>query len=197
MNGKKEYHKGIDLVGLDDITVYSVCGGKVRNAYQKDGAGNYVVVTMDDGRRVFYMHLKSFNKKTGDTVKKGEPIGVMGNTGNSYGAHTHLEIRKETGSESLDINEFTGIPNIVGRYYYEQAENEEEEEMTQVKFNEMMDNYLKEREQKGPSEWSESARNFCERNGIIKGDENGNKKYNMFVTREELAEIIKRVSEIF
>jgi hypothetical protein len=61
----------------------------------------------------------------------------------------------------------------------------------------MMDNYLKEREQKGPSEWSESARNFCERNGIIKGDENGNKKYNMFVTREELAEIIKRVSEIF
>lgn len=189
LNGKREYHKGIDLVGLDDITVYSIVDGTVRTAYEKNGAGNYVVVTMADGRRVFYMHLKSFKVKTGAKVKVGEPIGIMGNTGNSFGAHTHLEIRpKGTTSSSLDINEFTGIPNKVGKYYYDEDDN-----MTQEKFNEMIENYFSEREKKEPSAWSESARAFCEGKGIIKGDENGNKKYNMFITREEMSAIISRL----
>ena len=171
--------------------MYAVSDGKVRTAYQKDGAGNYAVVTMDDGRRVFYMHLDSFLIKNGKTVKKGEPIGIMGNTGKSYGAHTHLELRPQgNGSESLDICGFTGIPNAVGYYYYDMNG---EEDMTQEKFNEMMENYLSSREKHAPSAWSEEARLFCEKKGIIKGDENGNKKYDAFVTREELAEIIKRV----
>ncbi|MBP5245145.1 MAG: peptidoglycan DD-metalloendopeptidase family protein [Clostridia bacterium] len=193
MDGKREYHKGIDLVGLDDKTVYAVEDGVARTAYQKDGAGNYAAVTMSDGRRVFYMHLGSFLIKNGKTVKKGEPIGIMGNTGKSYGAHTHLELRPAgNGADSLDICEFTGIPNKVGRYFYDMNE---EEDMTQEKFNEMMENYLSSREKDAPSAWSEGARRFCEEKGIIKGDENGNKKYNMFVTREELAEIIRRVSK--
>lgn len=119
LNGKREYHKGIDLVGVDDTTVYSISDGTVRTAYQSGGAGYYVVVTMADGRRVFYMHLKanSFKVKTGEKVKKGQALGIMGSTGNSTGAHTHLELRpKGTTSESLDISEFTGIPNKVGTY---------------------------------------------------------------------------------
>lgn len=122
LNGKRDYHKGIDLVGVDDTTVYSVCAGTVRTAFQANGAGNYVVVTMEDGRRVYYMHLASFKVKNGDTVKVGQAIGVMGNTGYSFGAHTHLELRPAgTCSESLDICEFTGIPNKVGLYEYKEG----------------------------------------------------------------------------
>lgn len=119
--GKREYHKGIDLVGIDDKTVYSICDGIVRTAYQGNGAGYYVVVTMADGRRVFYMHLKanSYKVKTGDKVVKGQALGVMGSTGASTGAHTHLELRpKGTTSDSLDICEFTGLTNKVGTYEY-------------------------------------------------------------------------------
>ena len=122
LNGKAEFHKGIDLVGLDDTTVYSVSDGTVRTAYQANGAGYYVVVTMADGRRVFYMHLKSgsFKVKTGEKVTVGQPLGVMGSTGASTGAHTHLELRpKGTTSESLDIIDFTGLSNKVGVYTYE------------------------------------------------------------------------------
>lgn len=121
LNGKREYHKGIDLVGVDDTTVYSVSDGVVRTAFQGNGAGNYVVVTMADGRRVFYMHLASFLVKNGDKVTVGQPLGIMGSTGNSTGAHTHLELRpKGTTGDSLDIIEFTGLSNKVGTYTYKE-----------------------------------------------------------------------------
>lgn len=129
LNGKREYHKGIDLVGVDDTMVYSISDGTVRTAYQGNGAGYYVVVTMADGRRVFYMHLKanSYKVKTGDKVVKGQALGIMGSTGASTGAHTHLELRpKGTTSDSLDICEFTGITNKVGTYTY----NEEKPMLT-------------------------------------------------------------------
>lgn len=123
LNGKREYHKGIDLVGVDDTTVYSISDGTVRTAYQSDGAGYYVVVTMADGRRVFYMHLKkdSFKVKNGEKVVKGQALGIMGSTGASTGAHTHLELRpKGTTGNSLDICEFTGLTNKVGTYMYKE-----------------------------------------------------------------------------
>ena len=126
LNGKREYHKGIDLVGVDDKTVYSICDGTVRTAYQANGAGNYIVVTMEDGRRVFYMHLKagSFQVKNGEKVVKGQALGIMGSTGASTGAHTHLELRpKGTTSDSLDIIKFTGLTNKVGAYTYKPEES--------------------------------------------------------------------------
>ena len=122
--GKQDYHKGIDLVGVDDTTVYSICDGTVRTAYQAGGAGYYIVVTMADGRRVFYMHLKkgSIKVKNGDKVTTGQALGVMGATGAVTGAHTHLELRpKGTTADSLDIIQFTGITNKVGIYEYKPA----------------------------------------------------------------------------
>jgi hypothetical protein len=70
---------------------------------------------------------------------------------------------------------------------------EEEEEMTQEKFNEMMNNYLVSLALKGPSDWSKEAREWCEANGIIKGDEHGNKMYKKYMTREEIATVLYRL----
>ncbi len=117
--GKNEFHKGLDMVGVSDTTVYSICDGTVRTAFEANGAGYYIVVTMGDGRRVYYMHLKegSFKVKNGQRVTRGQALAVMGSTGNSTGAHTHLELRpKGTTMESLDICEFTGLPNKIGTY---------------------------------------------------------------------------------
>ena len=44
--------------------------------------------------------------------------------------------------------------------------------------------------QKEPSDWSEEAREWAEKQGIINGDENGNKQYKKFCTREEVAQIL-------
>ena len=117
LGGVTGFHKGIDLVGIDDITVFSVSSGTVRTGWQENGAGNYVVVTLDDGRRIFYMHLAKILIQNGTKVNVGDAIGIMGSTGNSTGAHTHLELRTAgTTYDSLDICEFTKIPNAVGVY---------------------------------------------------------------------------------
>ena len=85
----------------------------------------------------------------------------------------------------IEIEQTTAQPTI--------EQKEEEEEMTQEKFNEMMNNYLIEIAKMPPSDWSEQARNYCEGNGIIGGDINGNKMYKKFCTREELITIIYRI----
>ena len=128
LNGEKGYHKGIDLVGVDDITVYSIADGVIdATPYEASGFGYYVRMIIPDGRRIYYGHLKlkqgSIVVKAGQTVKKGDKLGIMGNTGHSFGAHTHLEIRpKGTSKDSLDICAFTGIPNVKGIYTYTEAQ---------------------------------------------------------------------------
>lgn len=66
----------------------------------------------------------------------------------------------------------------------------EEQEMTQEMFNSMMKKYMEDLAKEAPSEWSAEARAWAEGKNIIRGDENGNKKYMAFLTREEMAQIL-------
>ena len=56
--------------------------------------GNYVVVNIGHGRYAFYAHMQpgSLKVKVGDTVKTGQVLGLLGNTGNTDGAHLHFHI---------------------------------------------------------------------------------------------------------
>ena len=190
LNGVAEFHKGIDLVGIDSTTVYSVSDGTVKIACQPNGAGNYIVITMPDGRRVFYMHLESFLVTNGQNVKAGQAIAIMGNTGNSTGAHTHLEIRpKGTTSQSLDITEFTAIPNTKGVYINDSIPVA----FTQEQFDDMLNDYLRRQSLLSPDVISKKERLFCESHGIILGDGVGNMQYKSFVTKEQMAQIAYRI----
>ena len=124
----------------------------------------------------------------------------MGSTGNSTGAHTHIEIRYNGVSE--DIVAFTNIPNVKGEFSYNPAQTEEkeeivekvvEEEMTQEQFNQMMTNYIVSLSKNGPSTWSSEAREWAEEMGLIQGDQYGNKQYKKFATREEMTQILFRL----
>lgn len=64
--------------------------------------------------------------------------------------------------------------------------------MTQEQFNKMMENYLASRAQKAPHDWSEEDRKWAEKNGIIQGDPDGDKRYQSFITREEAAAMLHR-----
>lgn len=70
---------------------------------------------------------------------------------------------------------------------------EEDEDMTQERFNEMMNNYLLELAQKDASDWSVEARNWAENNGLVKGDGQGRKMYKKFMTREEMIQVLYRL----
>jgi hypothetical protein len=69
---------------------------------------------------------------------------------------------------------------------------EEEEEVTQEKFNEMMNNWIAEQAKKDASDWSAEARTWAEKNGLISGDEKGNKMYKKLLTREEFVTVLHR-----
>lgn len=74
---------------------------------------------------------------------------------------------------------------------------EEEEEMTQEQFNKMMDVWLAEQVKKAPADWSGSDRKWAEENGLISGDENGNKMYKKLLTREEFIVVLHRAIDKF
>lgn len=75
-------------------------------------------------------------------------------------------------------------------------QEKEDEDMTQEKFNEMMNEYLRELATKAPDTWSAEARIWAENNGIVKGDIYGNKQYKKPATREEVVQFLHRLYTI-
>lgn len=118
LNGKTDFHKGLDIVGVDDKRVHAVIGGYVKSSTiitnHNDLTwqwGNYIKIHGDDGLDWFYCHLATRYVKIGDRIEAGDIIGLMGNTGYSFGEHTHLEVRNGK-KESLNPCVYLGIPNI-------------------------------------------------------------------------------------
>lgn len=121
----KKGHGGIDIVGDDDRTVHAVEGGTVSMVSVWDGKtktgtqsyGNLVVITDSTGKRHFYAHLASIYMSKGQRVSAGDVVGIMGNTGNSFGAHTHYEVRTGQGTVTrLNPAEFCDVQNAKGTY---------------------------------------------------------------------------------
>ena len=89
------------------------------------------------------------------------------------------------------------VRNDVAELLKSAIPDEEEEEMTQEKFNEMMNVWIAESEKLPPEYWSKDARKWAETNGLIKGDGNGNGMYKRMMTREEFVTVLYRAFKEF
>ena len=71
----------------------------------------------NDGRKYYYCHLAagSLRVRVGQRVQAGTALGTMGNTGYSFGAHTHFEVRNAYGT-AIDPAGYAGVRNAVGTY---------------------------------------------------------------------------------
>ncbi len=68
----------------------------VKVGWQEDGYGKYIVI-QDGNFQFYYCHLAGVFIKPGDPLPAGEPIALMGSTGNSTGPHLHFAIRLVAG----------------------------------------------------------------------------------------------------
>lgn len=87
-------HKGTDIKGYIGDTIYAAFSGKVRVVkYDAHGYGNFVIIRHYNGLETYYGHMSKQLVNPNQEVKSGDPIGLVGNTGRSTGAHLHFETR--------------------------------------------------------------------------------------------------------
>lgn len=87
-------HEGLDIAGVSNRTIMAADNGKVVTAGWNGNYGKCVIIDHGNGYKTLYGHLSSISVSVGDTIEKGEKLGVMGTTGESTGVHLHFEILK-------------------------------------------------------------------------------------------------------
>jgi murein DD-endopeptidase MepM/ murein hydrolase activator NlpD len=86
-------HAGIDIGVPYGTPIHAAAAGTVVIAGWVDGYGNYTCIDHGGGMATCYGHQSRFAVSTGAQVGQGQLIGYVGNTGHSFGAHLHFEVR--------------------------------------------------------------------------------------------------------
>lgn len=86
------FHSGIDIAAQMGTPVLAADSGMVTFRGWFGNYGYLLKVDHGGGKETWYGHLNAFNVSLGATVKKGEAIGFVGNTGFSTGPHLHYEV---------------------------------------------------------------------------------------------------------
>ena len=90
--GRREFHKGIDIANREGSPIFAPANGVVTYAKKKRLIGNMLIIDHGYGITTKYGHISKFLKNSGDKVKRGEKIALIGNTGRSTGPHLHYEV---------------------------------------------------------------------------------------------------------
>ena len=92
-------HLGIDITAGEGADVWAADSGVVTMAQSgwNYGYGNVVMIDHGNGYATLYGHLSRIAVSQCDLVGAGQSIGAAGNTGNSFGAHLHFEVRLNGG----------------------------------------------------------------------------------------------------
>jgi len=86
-------HAGVDIPAPTGTPIRAAKAGKVVLLGWTGGYGNYTCVAHGGGISTCYAHQSSYATSNGASVSQGQVIGAVGNTGNSFGAHLHFEVR--------------------------------------------------------------------------------------------------------
>ena len=87
-------HKGVDFAAPTGTPVFAAGNGEVDKLYVSSSYGNYIRIAHENNFATAYAHLDTFadGLEVGSTVKRGQKIGTVGNTGRSTAAHLHYEL---------------------------------------------------------------------------------------------------------
>jgi murein DD-endopeptidase MepM/ murein hydrolase activator NlpD len=88
----KRFHHGQDITVKSGSPVFAPADGEIKRAYYVGGFGNHIKIDHGLGYTTLFAHLSKLNVKHGQQVKRGDIIGLSGNTGRSTAPHLHYEI---------------------------------------------------------------------------------------------------------
>ena len=117
-NGDSRIHKGIDCVGINSKRIITPTNGRIVSSQMITDKsnltwewGNYVKMDDLNGYYLFFCHLASRAVRAGQTVDKGQFVGLEGQTGYSFGSHLHFEVRRKKDNVSIDPMDYFEILN--------------------------------------------------------------------------------------
>ena len=102
----RRFHYGIDFSAPTGTEIYATGDGVVEKAKYIRGFGRHVVINHGYGYKTIYAHMSKIEVKRRQKVKRGELIGLVGNTGLSEAPHLHYEVVKN-GKKVNPVHYFT------------------------------------------------------------------------------------------
>lgn len=115
ISNEEKFHSGIDVVPTSLNIVAVADGTVITSAYDPDSAGEYVIIEhklSGTTYRTGYYHLQENSRvvKTGEQIKQGQQIGIMGSTGYSTGVHLHFVLQEyNSKTKNFDYTDPTSI----------------------------------------------------------------------------------------
>lgn len=100
ITGQRAWHGGVDIVAPEGAPIKALASGIVTQSAERGAYGNLIEINHGNGLATRYGHNKKLLVKTGQLVKKGQTIALLGSTGRSTGPHVHLEVHKN--GQSVD-----------------------------------------------------------------------------------------------
>lgn len=86
-------HQGVDYTVPEGSRVFTTADGRVKEIATRSTAGRTIVIDHGNGYETSYSHLLAVNVRRGQEVRRGDIIGLSGNTGLSIAPHLHYEVR--------------------------------------------------------------------------------------------------------
>jgi len=89
------YHTGLDFACASGTPIHAIADGTITEKTWDNSYGWLTVMTLEDGTEIYYGHQLSYadGLDVGDSIDQGDVIGYVGETGNAFGAHLHVEVR--------------------------------------------------------------------------------------------------------
>ena len=93
-SGEAELHLGLDISALYNTQIHAPADGVILYAARKAAYGNLLIIDHGSGLTTRYGHLARPLVKVGQTVKRGDIVGLVGTTGRTTAPHLHYEVRR-------------------------------------------------------------------------------------------------------
>ena len=111
-SGKTVFHNGMDFAIKKGTPIYSPVSGTVTNSYFHKLYGELTTIKDSKGAEHYFAHESKRYRTKGDTISKGDIVGLVGSTGNSTGPHLHYGVK--TGKNFVNPKSYS-LPSGYGK----------------------------------------------------------------------------------